>query len=121
VNPLAASPGVIVLTVAAVAAAVYAFVCGLREDRIARTVVKRVRETSPEAWASLNWFFRRLVSPTITLKILRRRHRPSDRHWEHELDRLRRVERQKFAALGVAVACIGLVLIGTAFWGWTWD
>ena len=110
-----------IFTSAAVIAGLYAFVCHVREERAARCGVRRVRDTHPAAWHSMHWFYRRVVSPSITIRVLRARHSVNDSRFEEQFDVVRHLARQKLIALGAATICIALLLMGTEFWGWAWD
>lgn len=114
-----ASPGVIVFTTVGVITAVYAFICRVQAERVARAAMKRVRATQPGLWQSLDWLLR-IANPAITLKVLRARHGTSDPHFDRHLERVRQLERRGHVALAAGSLCIALLLIGTRFWGWTW-
>lgn len=118
-----ASPGVIVFTSVGLIAAVYAFICQVRAERVARVAVRRVRATQPGLWQRLvhdNWLLR-FANPAITIKLLRARHGAGDPHLDQHFERVRQLQRRGHIAIGVASAAIALVLIGTRFWGWAWD
>jgi hypothetical protein len=118
-----ASPGVIVFTSVGVIAAVYAFICEVRAERVARVAVRRVRAAQPGLWQSLvaeNWLLR-FANPAITIKLLCARHGARDTHFDEHFERVRQLQRRGHIAIGVASVSIALVLIGTRFWGWTWD
>jgi hypothetical protein len=114
-----ASPGVIVFTTVGVVATVYAFICHVRAERVARTAMKRVRAMHPGLWQRLDWLLR-LASPAITMTVLRARHGTSDPHFDRHLQRVKRLQRRGHVALAAGFVCIALLLIGTRFWGWTW-
>ena len=118
-----ASPGVIVFTSVGVIAVIYAFICQVRAERVARGAVKRVRATQPGLWQSLvhdNWLLR-VANPTITIKLLRARHGASDPQFDEHVERVKQLERRGRIAIGAAVVSMTLVLVGTRFWGWAWD
>jgi hypothetical protein len=117
-----ASPGVVLLTAAGAVAAVYAFICHIRAERLARVTMNRVRATQPGVWQRLiadHWLLR-IANPAITIKVWRARHGSPDAHFDDELERVRRIERQEYVAVGAAGVCIALVLVGTRYWGWSW-
>jgi hypothetical protein len=116
----AASAPPILLTAIAALAGVYAFVCHVREERAARAAVRRVRERQPAAWQSLGWAYRRLTSPSITIRVLRGRHGALDPAFEQQLGVVTRLTRQKLTALGVGLVSIAFLVIGIRFPGWTW-
>jgi hypothetical protein len=115
-----ASPFVMVLTPLAVLAAVYAFICEVRQDRIARRVRDWARETYPEVWGRLPWFHRRALAPRITLRMLLRQRLIADRALVERYSPIARLERRKLAALAIGAICIALILLGTGVWGWSW-
>ena len=110
-----------IFTSAAVIAGLYAFVCHVREERAARFAVRQVGDAHPAAWHSMHWFYRRVVSPSITIRVLRARYSVKDPHFEQQFDVVRHLARQKLIALGAAFICIAPLLVGTEFWGWAWD
>ncbi len=117
-----ASPGVIVFTTAGIVAAVYAFICHIRAERVARVAVNRVRDTRPGAWHSVvanNWLLR-VADPAITIRVLRARHDVSDPQFDDHFQRVQDIERREYRAVAAAFVCIAVVLIGTRYWGWTW-
>ena len=106
-----------------VLAVVYAFVCQVRAERVARFAVKRVRAANPGLWQSVvhdNWLLR-VANPAITIKLLRARHRARDPEFDQHFERVRQLERRGHVAIAAAGVSIAMVLIGTRFWGWTWD
>lgn len=102
-------------------AILYAFVCQIRAQRIARKAVRRLREISPRPWQSIHWFYRRLTSPVITMKVFRARHGLSDPSVQEQFERVTRLERRQLVAICAAALCIAITLVGTRFWGWAWD
>jgi len=109
-----------IFTSAAVIAGLYAFVCHVREERAARLAVRQVRDAHPAIWHSMHWFYRRVVSPSITIRLLRATHSLNDPHFKRQFDVVKHLARQKLIALGAAFLCIALLLMGSEFWGWTW-
>ena len=101
-------------------AALYAFVCHVREERAARAAVRRVRERHPAAWQGLGWIYRRLASPSITVRILRTRDEARDPAFDEDVRLIARLTRHKLVAIGVGLACVVLIVLGTKFLGWTW-
>ena len=102
-------------------AMLYAFVCQLREERIARAAVKRARAAYPEVWQRLGWVYRTIMNPTFTIRTLSDRHGVSDPDFDVQLDEVRRLARRKLVAVGVAALCLAIVIAGTQLWGWAWD
>ncbi|HXH83958.1 MAG TPA: hypothetical protein VNN07_13670 [Candidatus Tectomicrobia bacterium] len=117
---LDASPGVILLTGAGAIAAVYAFVCQIRANRIARAAVNRVRAARPDVWRQLDWLVR-VANPTVKMKVLRNRHGIRAPDFDAAFEAVRRLERRQILAIAAAAVCVALVLIGTRMWGWRWN
>jgi hypothetical protein len=118
---IGASPGVVVFVSIAVVAGLYAFLCYIREERIARAAVKRARDAHPAVWQQLGWVYRRIMNPTITIRMLRDRYGVTDPDFDAQLERVRRLARHKLIAVGVGFLCVAIVLAGTELWGWVWD
>ena len=118
---LNASPGVIIFTSAATISGLYAFACQIREDRVAREVVRRVRERHPAAWQRMSWVHRRIANPSVKLRELLSKHGVSDGNLEQQIELVERLERHKIVALGAAFLCIAVLLVGSQVWGWVWD
>jgi hypothetical protein len=102
-------------------AMLYAFVCQLREERIARAAVRRAREAYPAVWERLGWAYRRIMNPTFTIRMLSDRYGVSDPDFDVQLDEVRRLGRRKLVAVGAAFLCLVIVIVGTQLWGWAWD
>jgi hypothetical protein len=117
---LGASAGVILLTVVALIAALYAFVCEIRAERVAQTAVKRVRAMQPAVWQELDWIVR-LANPVIKMKVLRSKHGVGGPDFDSRFDVVKRLERQQLIAAATVLLCVALVVIGSKSWGWTWD
>jgi hypothetical protein len=114
-----ASAGVIVLTCAGVIAMVYAFVCSIRADRVARVAVNRIRASEPALWRRLDWLTR-LANPAIKMRVLRSSHGVRDPQFDGNFKILQRLERQQWIAVGVGFACAIVAAVGTKLWGWRW-
>jgi hypothetical protein len=102
-------------------AMLYAFICQLREERIARAAVKRARDAHPEVWQRLGWVYRRIMNPTFTIRLLSDRYGVSDPNFDAQLAEVRSLGRRKLVAVGAAFLCLAIVIIGTQLWGWDWD
>src|SRR5919109_2087354 len=94
---IGASPGVVVFVSLMMLAMLYAFVCQLREERIARAAVKRARAAYPEVWQRLGWVYRTVMNPTFTIRTLSNRHGVSDPEFDAQLDEVRSLARRKLA------------------------
>lgn len=102
-------------------AMLYAFVCQLREERIARAAVKRARHAYPAVWQRMGWVYRRIMNPTFTIRRLRDHYGVSDPDFDAQLAEVRQLGRRKLIAVGAAFLCLAIVLAGTKLWGWAWD
>jgi hypothetical protein len=109
-----------VLPALAALAVVYAFICEVRQDRIARRVRDWVLETYPEIWGRLPWFHRRALAPRITLRMLLRQRLVTDGALVERYSPIARLERRKLVALAVGAIFIALVIVGTRAWDWSW-
>ena len=114
------SPFVMLLTPLAALAIGYAFICEVRQDRIARRLRDWVQETYPEAWGRLSWFHRRALASRIILRVLIRQRVITDRAFVERYSPIARLEYRKLVALAIGATFIALVLVGTAVWGWSW-
>jgi hypothetical protein len=114
------TPFVVVLALFAALAVVYAFICEVRQDRIARHVRDWLGETYPQVWARLPWFHRRTLAPRITLRMLLRQRLITDQAFVERYSPIARLERRKLVALAVGAIFIALVLVGTRVWDWSW-
>lgn len=115
-----ANPEVIVLVSVSAMACLYAFACGIRQDRRAREVRTWFLEHHPDSWRNLPWLCRSLFGAKIALRVLYRRGWSSDPEFAVRYAHVIRLERSQLVSLAVIAACITLVLIGTRFWGWVW-
>ena len=69
---MGASPIVVILTAAMAAAVLYAFICDLRAERLAKQMMTRVQHHDAAALETIPWFWRRFAKSTIKIRILRR-------------------------------------------------
>jgi hypothetical protein len=116
----AATPAVIIFTVVGVIAALYAFVCHVRAERVAQVAMKQLRAAQPAVWQSLGWLLR-LANPAFTINVLRTRHHITDPQFDRQCELVKRHQRHQWFAVAVALVCIVMVLIGARFWDWRFD
>jgi hypothetical protein len=114
------SPAVILWISLGGLAVIYAFVCEIRQDRLARPLRRWVQEAYPHAWAALPWLYRRVVAARIILRLLVRQRIIADPALAERYRPIARLETEKLIATLVGLACLGLVLVGTRVWGWAW-
>lgn len=116
----AASPEVIVLTLVATIAGVYAFVCEIREDNRARRMRAWILEHHPDRWRELPWIVQRIAKATIGLRILKRRGLSADPEFAARYAEIMRVERRQLIAIAVIAISITMVFLGIRVLGWVW-
>ena len=114
------SAAIKVLISVSCAAIVYAFACDFRIAGMARKLADRLDKERPELWRGLNPIARNFRGGQPGLKVLHRRKAVDLPGFEEEYGRLRALERKQLGAIAAGAACIGLVLAGTALWGWHW-
>ena len=114
-----ASPEVMALVSIGVIAALYAFICGIRQDCRARRVRAWVLEHHPDSWRNLPRGYR-FFGSKVALRVLLQTGRLSDPEFTVRYAHVRRLERPQLISYTITAACITLVLIGTRFWGWFW-
>jgi hypothetical protein len=102
------------------ASIVYAFVCQIRLSRKARELSDRLSRERPELWSELNAFARNWHGGLPGLKNLHRRNVVGLPKFNQKYEALRILERKMFWGIGIGSVGIGLVIIGTKFWGWIW-
>lgn len=113
-----ASPQIKILITMASVSIVYAFVCKIRLSREARKVSSWLQEERPDLWAELNAFARNYDGGHPALKVLHRKGQGGLPLFDQRYAELRVLERKLLWGIGIGAACIGLVIIGSEFWGW---
>ncbi len=117
---LMTSPLIIILVSLAGVSSIYAFVCDIRLNRKASRLSQWVKQEYPELWAELNVFLRNWNGGQPGLKLLHRRNVISLPYFDQHYEQLKVLERKFFWGLGMGILCIGLLLIGSLYWGWQW-
>ncbi|UCD28257.1 MAG: hypothetical protein JSV03_14390 [Planctomycetota bacterium] len=115
-----ASPQIVILVTLASVLIVYAFVCDIILCRKASKLRKWLQEQRPELWSELNRFARNWNGGHPGLKILYRRNVVGLPEFNQQYEQLCGLERKFLWSIGIGLVCIGLVLVGSLFWGWQW-
>ncbi len=113
-----ASPQIVILVPLAVVSVVYAFVCDIRLSRKASKLRKWLQRERPELWSELNFFARNLSGGQPGLKLLYRRRVVGLPEFDRQYEQLRALQWKGLWSIGIGSVCIGLVLVGSRFWGW---
>ncbi len=119
IDPSATSPEVVVLTIGAAVAVLYAWWKSNLENRRFRRLVTWLREHYAERWAGLPWFFR-TFNIVGSVEHLRRNGLSEDAEFMGLYREMKRGGGIKIAALVVGMALIGAVLLGVRYLGWSW-
>jgi len=115
-----ASPQIKILVSLACVSIVYAFVCEIQMSRKASKLGNWLQKDRPELWSELNFFARNWNGGQPGLKLLYRRNVVGVPRFDQEYEQLHSMERKLLWGIGIGSVCIGLVLIGSRFWGWHW-
>ena len=115
-----ASPQIKILISLSAVTIIYAFVCEIRLSRKARTLANWLQKQRPDLWSELNSFARNYNGGHPGLKILYRRNAVGLPLFDQQYEQLRSLERKLLWGIGIGSVCIGLVIIGSKFWGWHW-
>ncbi len=114
------SPQIKLLISVACVSIVYAFLCEIRLSAKASRLSKLLQKERPELWSTLNIIARNWNGGQAGLKVLYRRNVIGLPRFDREYKELQSLERKLLWGIGIGSMCIGLVLIGTRFWGWYW-
>ena len=115
-----ASPQIVTLVSLASVSVVYAFVCDIRLSQKASKVRKLLQRERPELWSKLNFFARNWNGGHPGLKLLYRRNVVDLPEFDQQYEQLRSLERKILWGIGLVSVCIGLVIVGSKYWGWEW-
>jgi hypothetical protein len=115
-----ASPQIKILVSLACVSTVYAFICEIRMSRKASKLRNWLQKERPDLWSEFNFVARNWSGGQPALKILYRRNVVGLPVFDQQYEQLRSLERKLFWGIGIGSVCIGLVLIGSRFWGWHW-
>ena len=115
-----ASPQIKILISLSAVSLIYAFVCEIRLSRKASNLANWLKKQRPDLWSKLNSFARNYNGGHPGLKILYRRNAVGLPLFDQQYEQLRSLERKLLLGIGIGSVCIGLVIIGSKFWGWHW-
>ncbi len=113
------SIAVIVVTLGAAAAILYAFWMSILQSRAFRRLVRWVRERHPERWAALPRR-NRWINEIGAIEQLRRQHFAEDAEFMSLHAEIKRHRRRQFIFILIGVALIGALLLGVRYFGWRW-
>ena len=113
-----ASPQIKILISLAAVSIIYAFVCQIRLSRKASELAKWLQKERPDLWSDLNFIARNWNGGQPGLKLLYRRNVVGLPRFDQEYEQLHSVERRLLWGIVIGSVCIGLVLMGSKFWGW---
>lgn len=105
--------------IVAAGAALSAYAISWRATSKTRQLVAWIEATYPERWNALprlhrNWF------KGAAIEGLRHRGLKNDSEFAQRYDEIKRLKRWMIALIIAGSAAIGVVLLGTQFWGWSW-
>ena len=115
-----ASPQIKILISLAAVTIIHAFVCEIRLTRKASKLANWFQKERPDLWSELNSFARNYNGGYPGLKILYRRNAVGLPLFDQQYEQLRSLERKFLWGIGIGSVCIGLVIMGSKFWGWHW-
>jgi hypothetical protein len=119
-QPLMASPQIVILVLLAGGSVIYAFVCDIRLFRKSSKIRKLLQRVRPELWSELNFFARNWNGGQPGIKLLYRRNVVGLPEFDQQYEQLNVLERKLLWGIVIGSLCIGLVIVGTRFWGWQW-
>jgi hypothetical protein len=115
-----ASPQIRIFISAAAVSILYAFVCSIRLSRKARRLADWLEKKRPGLWSELNPVARNWNGGMPGLKFLYRKKVVDLPMFDRRYEQLHAVERQLLWGIVLGSVCIGLVAVGSRFWGWHW-
>ncbi|MFC1580294.1 hypothetical protein ACFL4N_05215, partial [Thermodesulfobacteriota bacterium] len=118
-QPMASLQIKILVSIAAVSS-IYAFVCKIRLSRKASNLENWLQKERPDLWSELNKLAGNWAGGQAGLKVLYRRNVAGLPNFNQQYEPLHSLERHLLLGIVIGLVCIGLVLIGTRFWGWHW-
>ena len=113
------SSAVIVVTLAAAAATLYAFWMSIRRGRAFRRLVRWVRDRHPERWAALPRR-NRWLNEIGAIERLRRDQFADDAQFMSLHGEVKRYRRRQIVFIAIGVALIGVLALGVRYFGWRW-
>ena len=115
-----ASPQIKILISLAAVSIIYAFVCEIRLSRKASKLANWLQKERPDHWSELNFFARNWNGGLPGIKLLYQRNVVGLPEFDHEYEQLNALQRKLLWCIGIGSLCIGLVIVGSKFWGWHW-
>ena len=115
-----ASPQIKTLVSLAGVSVVYAFLCEIQLSRKASKLRNWLKKMRPDLWSELNFFARNWNGGLPGIKLLYRRNVVGLPEFDHEYEQLSALQRKLLWGIGIGSLCIGLVIVGSKFWGWHW-
>ena len=112
------SPQAKILIVIACVSIVYAFVCQIRISRKAGKLSEWLRKECPDLWSEVPLLARSWNGGQPGLKILYRKNVVGHPKFDQEYEELASMERKQLWGVGIGAMCIGLVIMGSIYWGW---
>lgn len=113
------SPVVMLLITIATAVTLLAWWLSARNSRRTRALIAYLEQYQKSYWRSQPWLSRNL-NPVGVIEAYRRSSQASDPDFLALYRARKSGLRAEISAIVVASVLIGVVLIGTAFWGWNW-
>ncbi len=113
------SPAIIVLIIGAAVVTLLAWWLSVRNSRRTRTLITYLQQNQTEYWHSLPWLLRH-VHVVGAVEAYRRSSGTADAEFLARYQLVKRGSRFLLIAIAVAMAMIGLVIMGTTFWAWRW-
>lgn len=113
------SPVVMVLIGIAAASTLLAWALSARHSRRTRALVAYLKQNRDSYWRTLPWFSR-TFNPIGVIEAYRRSCETPDPEFLALYEASKSGNWAQISAIFLAFALIGVVLIGTTFWGWGW-
>jgi hypothetical protein len=114
-----ASLVVIVLIVAVATFTLYAWWLSARVTRHTRALIAFLKNNEPAFWSSYPWLSRNL-NPVGIIEAYHQSHQMTDPRFQALYQSKKQASRAEIAIIITAMAILGIILMGTAFWGWQW-
>lgn len=112
-----ADPPVVLLILAALFWAVWAWIASIRHGRVIGEMVAWLERQQAEAWNALPWTARRLMPPS-GIAAMKRQGLTDVPEFRIMEGRAKRLHRQALFRVLAGLVCIGLVFAGTTYLGW---
>lgn len=112
------SPGVMIFILLALAAVLYSWWLSIGRTRRLRDLAEWLREHHPQAWSGTPPGTR--YHPSGGIEYLRHHELVQDLDFIERYRDANRHTRRRLAMLLLTAASIGMVFVGTRYWGWVW-